>query len=604
MQFGSLEEKKSYSRHVLVRRARVSALVLLAMLVGWLLITGDARWNTPSVHASGISESSATETGAQAPSTKPIINVNFNKLLAKVPRDTFGIWLGNSGHIRPDPMYLYRTPAGKAKLAEIGAKHLFYSTDGDNWNAPYSSFTAVPITYPDWMNTDEYLDLNADIGSSPMLAANITITCKQADVTLPPSIQNVTCQKAKPAAAVTWINYLKSIDAPVKYVVLGAEPYAGCIYWKKGINCTDNAGHHRIALTQDEYAARVIKWAKKLKKANPKLLIGANVRPNTFLCKNSATLSESAVDTEDLDLSSERAAALCGGRSWDQTVMEVAGDSIDFFVVHQYFVIREPAKTEADAQKLSYYKEQIDVRVQKQGVTAFPAQIRKELNQWLPAKIGAPIVVSEFNASYIGKGTDADKYLARQSLYTAMAAGSLYLDLLKPVNTPQGKKPGAAHAVYLGMFAPQLTMTRMLDPLDPNSIIYTPTWHVFSMLKTIPGKTLVKTKVTNNRKTAVNRPALNVTAVKKGKKATIVVFNHHSAAIKADVAFAGLTPLSATATQLGHNATGFLAMNDEIQPSAMTPETSVIPANKIKPTKLRGIKFPPHSITVLEVQGQ
>lgn len=605
MQFGSLQVEKKRNSPNLSGRTRRIGVALLMFVAGWLLMTGEAPWNENAALAAGISESNdASAIENQAEAAKPVIAVNFNKSLGKLPDDAFGIWLGNSGHDRPDPMYLYRAPDGKSKFSEIGARNLFYSADGDNWSASFDSFTAVPRAYPDWMDTDEYLDLNAELGSSPILAANITVSCKQADVNLPPSSENVSCKMAKPAEAATWMKYLKNKNAPVKYVVLGAEPYAGCMHWTKGINCTDKAGHHRVALTQDDYAARVVKWAKKMKKANPKIRIGANIRPNTFLCDNTATLAGRAVDTEDIDLSSEAAAALCGGKSWDQTVMEVAGDSIDFFVVHQYFVIRHHAANETEAQKLSYYQEQINVRVQKQGVTAFPSQIRKELNQWLPSKIGAPIVVSEFNVSYIDNVPDEEKYQARQSLYTGLAAGALFLDLIKPVNTAQGKQPGASNAILLGMFAPQLTLTRLTNPPDPTSMVYMPSWHVFSMLKNIPGRTLIKSKVNNNPKTAVNRGALEVTAVKKGKNVSIVVFNHHNIAVTADVTLTGVAPLSATANQLGHTAAGFLGMNDESAPGAITPELSTIPSAQVLPSKLQAIQFPAHSMTVLEIVGE
>lgn len=605
MRFGSLDQENNKAHSRRGRRVPVFGITMLALVTIWLLMTGETTMPGGAALAAGHDESPKTIAGATRPEgTKPVIELNWNKSLGKLPSDAFGVWLGNSGHDRPDPMYLYRTPEGKAKFAEIGARNLFYAADADNWAAPFDTFTAVPRAYPEWMDTDEYLSLNAELGSAPVLAVNVTVTCKQADVNLPPSGDNVSCKKVKASESVAWMSYLKSKNAPVKNVVLGAEPYAGCLYWTKGINCTDKAGHHRVALTQDEYAARVVKWARKMKKANPGIRIGANIRPNTYLCKNTSTIAGRALDTDEIDLSSAAAAAACGGKSWDQTVMQVAGNSIDFFVVHQYFVIRHHAANEADAQRLSYYQEQINVRVQKQGVTAFPSQIRKELNQWLPSKVDAPIMVSEFNTSYIDNVPDEEKYLARQSLYTGLATGALFLDLLKPVKTPHGLRPGAANAILLGMFAPQLTLTRLTVAHDPASMVYMPTWHVMAMLKTIPGKMLVKTKVKNNPKTAVNRGALNVTAVKNGKNVSIVVFNNHTAPVTADIAFNGVSPVSVTGTRLGHNATGFLGMNDSNNPNAITPEAVTIPPSKIKAGKLQAIQFPAHSMTVLEIVGK
>lgn len=605
MQISHMKYDMKKFRSEMSRRARLLGVVLLALPFVCLSITGDLAWGAdPALAQSRPEPAEAAPAQGLAQAAKPIIAVNLEEPLGKLPANAFGLSVGNSGHDRPGPMYLYRTSEGKLKLTELGAKNLVYSVDLDAWSASYNPFNAAPRSFPDWMDTDEFVALNADLNTAPILAVNITIQCKQADLNLPPSTSNVTCKKTKPSDAVSWMTYLKSINAPVKNVIMGGEPYAGCIYWIKGINCTDSAGRHRIALPQAEYAARVIQWAKKIKKVNPNVRIGAHLQPNTFLCKNTATLAEQAIETDELDLSSEVASSLCGGKSWDQTVMELAGDSIDFFVVHQYFVIRDHPDTEADAQKLSYYPEQLNMRVVKSGVSAFPSQIRKELAQWLPEKIGAPIVVAEFNASYIDKVSEAEMNMSRQSMYTAMAVGELFLDLLKPVKTPLGKQPGAAHVVLLGMFLPQLTLARLADPQDPGSMITMPSWHVLSMLKSIPGKMLVETKVTNNPKTAVNRAALNVTAVKKGNKVYVAVFNHHTAAIKAHVTLTGFSAVSATATQLGHNASGFLGMNDESQPDAITPQTSAIPAARVKPGKLRGVKFPAHSLTVLEIVGQ
>lgn len=556
-------------------------------------------------NGSGV-DAAATSPDQEA-QAKTKIAINLKKTLGKIPGNAFGVSVGNSGHDRAEPMYFYRTPEGKNKFRELGARALYYGVDYDNWAASFNPFTAVPRLFPDWMDSTEYIALNNDLGTQPIIAVNITILCQQTNPLLPPAVQNVTCQLSTEKQAVDWIKYLKSIGAPIKNVVLGVEPYAGCLYWVKGINCKDSGGRHRVALSQEEYAARVKIWAQALKAANPAVKIGVHLQPNTFLCKGAKTLDQSgensADDTSGDDISSERATARCGGKTWDEVVLKEAGKYIDFVAVHQYFVTKTPALTEANAQKYSYYQEQINMRVSKNGVTAFPSQIRKELLQWLPGKKNIPIVIAEFNASYLDKKTEEEMYGVRQSLYTGMAVGELYLDLLQPVETPQGRLNGASQAVLLGMFTPQLGLTRMENLLDPTSIVYTPGWHVFSMLKSLQGTKMVSVNVTKNPQTAVKRPALSVYAVTKGKTVSVVVFNHHTSAVTSDIIL-GAKPLTAVATQLGNTASGFLKMNTFSDPNAITPQTSQVSASQLAKNKIAGYSFPAHSLTVLQITRQ
>jgi len=37
----------------------------------------------------------------------------------------------------------------------------------DSWSNPYDSFNAQPRSYPDWMDTDEYMNLNAELNAAP-----------------------------------------------------------------------------------------------------------------------------------------------------------------------------------------------------------------------------------------------------------------------------------------------------------------------------------------------------------------------------------------------------------------------------------------------------
>lgn len=574
-----------------VKARRVLRLALLVGFLIWLLQPGSKQIFPARAHAA-------------AKASKTQIAIDDTQTVGKLPAHPFGIWLGNTGKDLPEPIYFYRTPEGQAKFSDVGAGSFYYPTDLDVWSAPRDLRTARPIIYPEWMPTNEFVTFSQQEQAEPMIAVNITLTCQQTNVSIPPSAQNVNCALSKPQLAVDWINYLKSINAPVKRVVLGGEPYAGCIYWVKGINCTNVSGMHKIALSQDDYAARAVKWAKAIKKANPEIQIGIHLQPNTFICKDSARLNPNANDVSDLDVSSAAAAEVCGGKSWDQTVLEAAGKYLDFVVVHQYFVITKAAADETTAQKMSYYQGQRDMRVAKNGLTAFPSQIRKELIDWQPAKMNVPIVVAEFNVSYLEKVSQDEMLQARQGLYTGMALGEAYLALLQPVQTSAGRLNGVNTTILLGMFAPQLTLTRMPNPLDPTSTFYLPSWYIMSMLKPVTGKAILNASVTNNPTTAVKFPALSVYAVKKGKQQWIVVFNHHTKPVKSDVVFAKAHPVSVNVTQLGQTASGFLGMNDELAPSAIMPQSSLLPSIQLGTDRIRKFAFPAHSVTVLQVQSK
>ncbi len=599
---------KDFLKHQSPRRVALKiALPVLVMVV--LLLLTTASFSTTPALANGVAPTAKQLARAQEPDAQVArITINPKKKIGKIPANVFGLWVGNSGHDRPEPMYFYRTPEGKAKLLELAPGNLYYSTDMDNWAASYDPFNALPRVFPNWMDSTEFISLNQDLGSEPILSVNITNMCEQADVNLPPSSGNVNCQLSTYDQAVSWIAYLKSINAPIKNVALGLEPYAGCAYWTKGINCTDKAGRHRISLPQEEYAARAKTWAKAIKAVNPAAKIGVHLQPNTYLCKRTIELFESdpqfSGDVSDLDLSSEAAAAACGDKEWDQVVLKKVGKFVDFVLVHQYFVLRSEVSTEAAGQKYSYYQEQINMRVSKNGVTAFPSQIRQELLKWAPKKKNVPIVVDEFNASYAAnlRFTQEQMYTIRQSLYTGLATGELYLDLIQPVQTAQGRLKGASYTILLGMFIPQLTLTRMANPLDPESTVYMPSWHVLSMLKPVQGKNVLTASIINNPQTAVNRPALSMYAFGKGKQAWLVVFNHHTRGVKSKISLPGAKIKSVNGSQLGKNAGGFLGMNTIAAPNAITPQSVTVPRKKIAKGTVKSFKFPAHSLTVLQIQ--
>lgn len=540
-----------------------------------------------------------------APNQNVKITVTVSKPLGKVPLQPLGLGMYSYGNSRPEPSYLIRTAEGMAKLTQLGIQGNYYLADRNDWRNPYDPFTAQLFPPSDVMYTDEFLNANSTIGAAPILSINVTNLCHQTDSTLPPSSSNVTCQRTTPALTVSWLKYVKQLGKKVDFVAIGVEPYSGCPYWIRGINCTTNRGEHKIALPQEEYAQNIIKWARKLRKVFPDLKIGAQLQPNTYLCRASPALTPDAADTDAMILSGPKAVAQCG-KSWDQTVLEKAGGTIDFVLAHQYFWIASPVTDEATAQRMSYYEEQVDSRVATNGVTAMPASLRQEIVQWLPNNPNIPIVYSEFNAAsgYLLNGADAI-YAMRQSLFTGISLGELYLDMLLPVKVGGQTFNGADRNILHGFFSQALTLARFPTPVtDPSTLIYMPSWHIMRALVPFAGKTWVKVKIGADPQTAVNRPALSAYAVKSGKQVWLAVFNHDEQPVLTNIQIKGLLLKSGKVTRIGHNAASFLSQNDPLNPTAIEPEVGTLTMGTPETNRISGFSFAAHSFTLFEITGQ
>ena len=125
--------------------------------------------------------------------------------------------------------------------------------------------------------------------------------------------------------------------------------------------------------------------------------------------------------------------------------------------MHQYFRLIEPAVTDnATAQRVSYYKNQVDVNLRKIGRTGMPKQMRKEVLKWAPSdRKEMPIWYGEFNASFTDKVAGEPAAQIRRALYTGVSVGEMYLDLLSPTSLKKQREPGAARAFLHHLFAEQ-----------------------------------------------------------------------------------------------------------------------------------------------------
>lgn len=526
-----------------------------------------------------------------APDAAKTITLDLSKTLGKLDPAAFGLTLEPIRQNEPNPNFFLRSADGQNQLKALGVNSLFYFTDRNRWNALYDDFNALPLTSPDAFTTDEFLALSGGIGADPVVAVNITITCSQADPSQPPSTANVNCVNATPSLAQDWIKYINQTSQgtpKVKYVAMGVEPYAGCRYWKVAakLNCTPNvpAGQHKILLPATEYASRVNQWAKAIHQIDPSVKIGVQLQPNTFECSTATCTTP-----------------------WDQTVLTNAGSNIDFVMVHQYFVIKNPVTDQTNALKYSYYQEQQDLRLSKNGATALPSQIRLELSKWLPNKKSIPIFTTEFNASMNSKGTLDQQIETRQSLYAGFAVAELFMDMLQPVNVNGTLLPGNSRVFLHYLYDPS-TMLALFQPQGANAptMIYTPAWHIISALKDFRNKAILSPVIAGNPNTTVGRGALKVYAVKSGKDVWLAVFNHDPAkSIKFDIKLVGTSPASATVTQIGAQTTiSLLTQNDLSNPTAISPATSTVPAGQLKPGAIVNFVFPAHSLTVISIKGQ
>ncbi len=553
------------------RAAAIFGLVLCLLLLA----------NAAPRSFSGMNEVAYAQ-APQAPAAAPVLTVNLNQTRGKIDANAFGVIVGNKSMRVPEQTYFYRSADGNQDLKNLGVRNLYYWVDRDDWENPYDSFTAEPVSPATVLYVDEFLAVSQALGADPMISVNITHLCARDNQNLPYSIANVKCNMATKEDAKDFLAHIKAIGVPkVKYVFLGVEPYAGCAYWLEGINCVTRIGEHKIQLTQQEYAKRVKAWTKALRQVDPKIQVGLQLIPNAFICKSD-----------------------CKGVSWDETVLKKVGNQVDFVVTHQYFQVDTAVPDEATAQRYSYYQNQTDIRVDKQGKTAMPKTIRQELTQWLPARKNLPIFVGEFNASRTNGNDNSFAIATRMSLYAGFGLVEGYLDSISPVTLNGVRYPGAARLVLLNLSSLPVMLAHYLPLDNPTTLVKAPAWHMMAALNELQGKTWITAKVKKNPKTPAGRAALRAYAVKNNKQVWLVVLNHSAdTAYTMNVNLVGARPLSATMTVIGGTAAGFLTQNTPDNPAAIMPVTSAVPPGKIKADRLEGITFPAHSMTVIKLHG-
>lgn len=501
----------------------------------------------------------------------------------------FGLTLEPIRQVTADSQYFYRSPEGLLALKNLGVTTLLYSTDRNNWRALYDDMDGSPQPYGGaGISPTEAIGIAQAIGAEFVPILNVTIQCEHIANTAYTSA-NMTCQEAKVGDALDLIKLVKTETqnrgVVFKRVVMGLEPYAGCAYWSApaGLNCAleNPPGQHRTGVPAEEYAKRINSWTPKIKKIDKGIEIGAQLSPNMYYCKTSCS------------------------KEWNQVVLQDAGKNIDFVLFHQYFRIPDPGATDTpSAQNYSYYQNQIDINKRKRQVTGMPERMRQDLTKWAPTgKKQMPMWYAEMNASIVDTLDGEDAASVRRALYSGVAVGELYLDMMAPVKVSGTLAAGGTRVFLHHLFTTRTFIAAYQPPSATNQVmIETPGWHILSMLKAFSGQGWQTIQSKNVPVNSPGQPLIRAYATRSGKKVTLAFFNHSAQQTYAiDANLTGMTAKSVAITRIGDQAVSFLSQNNVFTPNAIIPVQSTLPKAQIKSWGLDNVSLPAHSLTLLQV---
>lgn len=519
----------------------------------------------------------------------PVLTISALKERFVTDKNSFGLLLEPTRNVTSDSHFFYRTPQGLQVLKKLGVTSLLYVADRNNWRALYDDISGTPQPYPSGITPVEGVRIAKAIGAEFVPILNVTVQCKHVAGTEYVSA-NLKCQHAKAKSSAKLVKLLKKETAKqgvmFKHVIMGLEPYAGCAYWAfpSGVNCTMRkpVGQHRIGLPAEEYVKRIHEWGVAIHKVMPSLLIGAHLQSNTYYCIKSCS------------------------REWDQVVLQDAAPDIDFVIGHDYFRITDlTVPGPGQAQKYSYYQNQVEQNLQKLERTGMPVQLRKEIEMWAPGnKKKMPLWYSEFNAAYPDELFSHDAGEIRRTMYAGLSVGELYLDLLSPPVIKNKASAGASRAILHHLFAE----TSFIAAYQPHqatnqTMIYTPSYHILTALKAFAGKEWLAVTAQNVPKNATKRPSIIGYAARAGKKLTIALFNHEqTAAQTVDINLTDLRAKKVQVTQIGDTASSLSSQNNLATPNLIVPHTTKLDKSQIKQSGLAKVPLAPHSLTILQVK--
>jgi alpha-L-arabinofuranosidase len=178
---------------------------------------------------------------------------------------------------------------------------------------------------PDKMSPDEFIALCRKVGAEPMIVVNTETWFAKGDVE----------GGAKEAA--DWVRYYNK------------EKGYGVKYWEIG-----NETYHHPIMSAEEYAGLVVQYSKAMKQVDPSIQIGVNghwnakdvgtkerVKPGKLQELLAAEESASGKQENDKLKQLEKQLIdqdrLKGSPMWWPTVLDKAGESLDFAIIHWYF---------------------------------------------------------------------------------------------------------------------------------------------------------------------------------------------------------------------------------------------------------------------------
>jgi alpha-L-arabinofuranosidase len=192
----------------------------------------------------------------------------------------------------------------------------------------------------DKMSPDEFIELCRKVGAEPMIVVNTETWFAKGDVE----------GGAKEAAE--WVRYYNK------------EQGYGVKYWEIG-----NETYHHPIMNAEEYAGLVVQYAKAMKQVDPAIQIGVNghwnakdvgakerVKPGKLqeLLEAEETTSGKQQNGELKKLEKQLIDQdrLKGSPMWWPTVLDKAGESLDFAIIHWYFTPNQVSNIDSSVREL------------------------------------------------------------------------------------------------------------------------------------------------------------------------------------------------------------------------------------------------------------
>jgi hypothetical protein len=497
--------------------AVVAALMLAALTVSGTTGTGAIA---------GVNAAASTAASTATPAVN--VTVNADEGLGMIPSTAYGL----NQAVWDSQM---NTPASVSALSAAGVEMMRYpgGSYGDDYNWQTNTVTggyAAPGT-----DFDSFMGTVKAVGAQAILIANYG--------------------SGTPQEAADWVQYANITKGyGDKYWEIGNEVY-GNGYYGSDWETDDHASKSPAT-----YAQNVIQYASAMKAVDPTIKIGAVLT----LPGNWPDSVVASGDTQD----------------WNQTVLSIAGSSIDFVIVHYY-----PSPDNA-----------ADALQTPEQLPGELAQLRQEIDQYAgPNGPNIGVALTETDSNY-DMDTQPGALYAADTYFTALENGAFTVDWWDTRNgetTVSTAPDGATDYGDEGIFSSGQCNSG--DVCEPPLNTPFPAYYAISMLSKValPGDTLVKADSDN--------PLVSAHAARNadGDLSVELVNKDPSNAYTVSLHYAGWQPSTATPTvyTYGDEATSIT------QAQQGSASTQVIPPYSIVTVKLTPSPTNPVSAT-LSAPGQ